>query len=91
MVEPYSRVLPHRSAPCCAFAACAVDGFRIGTSYNFSCASDCAGTTCEINKASSSLVGSIPDVFHRLACESKIVRMCAPPHSHSEPVQLPEY
>ncbi len=63
---------------CCTAAACAVDGFSIGTSYNFSCASDCAGTSCGVDKSGGGLVGSIPDVFHRLACASKIVRMCAP-------------
>jgi hypothetical protein len=55
----------------------AVDGFAVGT-YTFSCARDCAGATCAIAKPSSSLGGTLPDAFDRLACKAKITYMCAP-------------
>jgi hypothetical protein len=55
----------------------AVDGFAVGT-YTFSCARDCAGATCAIAKPTSSLGGTLPDAFDRLACKAKITYMCAP-------------
>jgi hypothetical protein len=56
----------------------AVGSFSVGT-YTFTCATDCAATTCSIYKPSSNNYGgTLPDVFDRLTCASKITRMCAP-------------
>jgi hypothetical protein len=55
----------------------AVDRFSVGT-YTFTCATDCAATTCTIDACCKNYGGTLPDVFHRLTCASKITRMCAP-------------
>jgi hypothetical protein len=55
----------------------AVGSFSVGT-YTFTCATDCAGTPCEIVQFLSNIGGTLPDVFDRLTCASKITRMCAP-------------
>ncbi len=56
---------------------CAVDRFSVGT-HTFTCGTDCAATTCTITKELSNIGGTLPDVFHRLTCASKIISMCAP-------------
>ena len=55
---------------------CAVDRFSVGT-YTFTCATDCAAATCAITKGSENIGGTLPDVFDRLTCASKITQMCA--------------
>jgi hypothetical protein len=55
----------------------AVGSFSVGT-YTFTCATDCAGNTCYIDKTGNNLKGTLPDVFDRLTCKSKITYMCAP-------------
>ena len=57
---------------------CAVDRFSVGT-YTFTCATNCAAATCSISKTSGNIGGTLPDVFDRLTCASKITSMCAPP------------
>jgi hypothetical protein len=61
----------------------AVGGFSVGA-YTFSCASDCAETTCGIDQQNEGLGGTLPDVFHRLSCASKITFMCRLPWTSME-------
>ena len=56
---------------------CAVGRFSVGT-YTFTCATDCGFFSCQISEPGSKTGGTLPDVFHRLTCASKITLMCAP-------------
>jgi hypothetical protein len=61
-----------------ASVARAVDSFSVGT-YTYSCATDCAGTTCEIIQKNKYFGGTLPDVFDTLSCASKITLMYRSP------------
>jgi hypothetical protein len=71
------RVLSARLSLCGYAVVCAVDGFSVGT-YSFSCAKDCLNPACAIDYDSQNLHGTLPDVFDRLTCASKIIHMYCP-------------
>ncbi len=82
------RAAPGRCTRACVWSAHrrAVSSFSVGT-YTFTCAKDCAGTTCTISP-SGSLGGTLPDVFDRLTCASKVTLMCAPSTLHPDDPHL---
>jgi hypothetical protein len=71
-MDPFSPASPRVGGR--ALLESQVDGFTVGT-FNFSCTRDCASTTCSIYQDGRNLGGTLPDVFDRLACASKIVLM----------------
>ena len=73
-----------------------VDSVSIGA-WQWSCAIDCAGTTCTLRPGTGEVVsGTLPDAIGRLSCRSKVTAMYGAarrssahaPHASSEPLPV---